>query len=328
MTQIVAIGAGRMGRGIGQVFAYAGYLVSIVDFKPRHPEEAERVLNEAEVEIKENLIALSSIGAINSKEIEPTLSRLKYVSSENSKTCIESADYIFEGVPEVIAIKEDVLARVSQITNSGTVIVSTTSTMSANTLAKFSKHPKMFLNAHFLNPAFLIPLVEVSSSDSTDKMVEDNLIQLLKDIGKEPVRCSPAPGYIVPRLQSLLMSEACRMVEEGVASPEEIDKAVTCGLGIRFATMGPLEFVDWGGLDILYYANQYLSREIGSRFDVPAIINEHMKDGNLGLKTGKGMYDFSKIDVEEYKTRKLEQFISLLKYKELMPRSATNRKTV
>ena len=136
-----------------------------------------------------------------------------------------------------------------------------------------------------------------------------------------PVRCKASAGYIVPRLQSLMMTEACRMVEQGIASAEDIDRAVTSGFGVRFAAMGPLEFVDWGGLDILYYANSYLCKELGERFKVPGIVEEQMKKGNLGLKTGKGIYNFSGIDIKKYKTKKMANFVALLKHMDLMPKS-------
>ena len=173
-----------------------------------------------------------------------------------------------------------------------------------------------------MNPAYLIPLVEVSPSEETSPEVIDQFIALLESIGKVPVKCKASPGYIVPRLQSLIMSEACRMVEQGVATAEDIDRAVTSGLGIRFATMGPIEFVDWGGLDILYYANHYLSGELGNCFRTPEIVDRLMSQGNLGLKSGKGMYDFENVDVDSYKTQKLATFVALLTHLDLMPKPA------
>ena len=115
------------------------------------------------------------------------------------------------------------------------------------------------------------------------------------------------------------------MVEEGVASAEDIDRAVTSGLGIRFATMGPIEFVDWGGLDILYYANRYLRDELGDRYKTPNIVEEKMDRGSLGLKSGKGMYDYCNVDMNAYKVQKLETFITLLKRLDLMPKPAKSR---
>ena len=322
MTKIVALGAGRMGRGIAQVFAYAGYEVAIVDFKERLPAQATKLLEEAKNEVSDNLTLLKSLDSVQENEIQNTLNRIKGVSLTHAEEILAQADYIFEGVPEVLKVKEDVLSRVSAVSGPDTVIASTTSTILSTTLAAFTSKPTHFLNAHFLNPAYLIPLVEVSPSEETSPEVIDHFIALLENIGKVPVKCKASPGYIVPRLQSLIMSEACRMVEQGVATADDIDRAVTSGFGIRFATMGPIEFVDWGGLDILYYANRYLSGELGDRFRTPKIVDRLMKQGNLGLKSGKGMYDFGNVDVDSYKTQKLAKFVALLTHLDLMPKPA------
>ena len=138
------------------------------------------------------------------------------------------------------------------------IIASTTSTILVDDLSGAVEHPARFLNAHWLNPAYLIPLVEISPGAATDPAVTARMKPLLEGIGKVPVVCAATPGYIVPRIQALAMNEAARMVEEGVASAEDIDKAVRYGFGFRYAVMGLLEFIDWGGGDILYYASRYL----------------------------------------------------------------------
>ena len=322
MNKVVAIGAGRMGRGIAQVFAFAGHKVSIIDFKDRTSEQTKYLFKESREEIFQNLTLLSSIGLISPELIDSTMDRIELHALSNSKDIILEADYIFEAVPEVIEIKEQVFKELDSLMTSDVIFASTTSTILSNKLATFVSMPKNFLNAHFLNPAYLVPLVEISPCEETDPKIVDKFCLFLKSIGKVPVVCKSSPGYIVPRLQSLLMSEACRMVEEGVASAEDIDKAVKNGLGIRFTSMGPLEFVDWGGLDILYYANKYLSDNLGERFSTPEIVDKNMEKGNIGIKSGKGIYDFSTINIEEYKEEKLSNFGELLKHLRLLPKSA------
>ena len=145
-------------------------------------------------------------------------------------------------------------------------------------------HPERFLNAHWLNPAYLVPLVELSPGAHTDPPSRRRLKALLEGIGKVPVVCAARPGYIVPRIQALAMNEAARMVEEGVASAEEIDKAIKYGFGFRFAVLGMLEFIDWGGGDILYYASRYLTQALGSeRYAAPEIVERNMREGRIGL---------------------------------------------
>ena len=180
-------------------------------------------------------------------------------------------------------------------------------------LQEWTTKPERFLNTHFLNPAYLIPLVEVSPSPDTDENVVEDVIALFEAIGKVPVRCSASPGLIIPRLQSLIMAESCRMVEEGVATPAEIDKAITHGFGPRYATLGVMEFIDWGGVDILYYAGHYLSKALDSpRHAPPEEVTRMMEDGRKGLREGRGYYDFRDMDVDAWQKEKLTRFVTLL----------------
>jgi len=317
---IVALGAGRMGRGIAQVFAYAGHEVTILDFKERKKEESMKLLKEAKAEIKENLEFLVSLEVIKTSDIPPILDRIHGISLIEASENLKNADYIFEGVPELLDSKEDAISRASALASEQAIIASTTSTMLVTQLMKFSSQPENFLNAHFLNPAYLIPLVEVSPSEKTNQKQLNRFLKLLESIGKVPVICKASPGYIIPRFQSLIMSEAARMVEEGVASAEDIDLAVRTGFGVRYATMGPIEFIDWGGLDILHYANAYLSKHIGDRFKAPKSIEQMMKKGHLGMNHGKGFYNFENMDIEAYKRSKLSTFVKLLEHLDLLPR--------
>ena len=319
---VVALGAGRMGRGIAHAFAYSGHDVTILDFKERTKEAAYGLLAEAKAEVAENLEFLASLGAVEAAQIPPVLERIHLAPFAEAEAVLGAADYVFEGVTETLEAKADVLARASALTSADCVIASTTSTMLSSELAEFSQRPENFLNAHFLNPAYLIPLVEVSPSARTDEGVIQRFTALLESIGKVPVRCNASPGYIVPRLQTVAMNEALRMVEEGVASAEDIDKAVRTGFGIRYATMGFVEFIDWGGVDILYHAGNYLAGKLDPRFAPPDIVDEKMRGGDLGLKTGMGFYDFGEMDTDAYQREKLATFIRLLQHLELMPKPA------
>ena len=222
---------------------------------------------------------------------------------------------IFEGVPEVPDLKREVLARISALAGPQPIIASTTSTILVDDLAAAVAHPQRFLNAHWLNPAFLVPLVELSPGARTDAAVTARLKTLLEDIGKVPVVCAARPGYIVPRIQALAMNEAARMVEEGVASPEDIDKAIKYGFGVRFATLGMLEFIDWGGGDILFHASRYLTGALGDdRYAAPEIVERNMAEGRIGLKTGKGFLDYESLDLDAYRRERLSAFVALLRH--------------
>jgi 3-hydroxybutyryl-CoA dehydrogenase len=158
-----------------------------------------------------------------------------------------------------------------------------------------------------------VPLVELSPGVRTRPEVTAKLKALLESIGKVPVVCAPRPGYIVPRIQALAMNEAARMVEEGVATAEEIDRAIKYGFGFRFAVLGMLEFIDWGGGDILYYASRYLTKALDSeRYAAPAIVERNMHEGRIGLRTGQGFLDYANLDVDAYRRERLAAFVAML----------------
>jgi 3-hydroxybutyryl-CoA dehydrogenase len=141
---------------------------------------------------------------------------------------------------------------------------------------------------------------------------------LLEGIGKVPVVCAATPGFIVPRIQALAMNEAARMVEEGVASPADIDKAIRYGFGFRYAVLGLLEFIDWGGGDILYYASRYLEGALGSdRYRAPEVISRNMHNGRIGMRTGAGFLDYSGLDVDAYREQRLAAMVDLLRHFDL-----------
>ena len=317
---IALVGPGRMGRGMAHAFAYAGFPVTVVDFKERAPADYQRIEAEMRREIAGDLEFLSSLDVLTAAQVQAVLDLIAFAPSQGSADVLAGADFVFEGVPETKKAKAEALGRIGRETPAQAICASTTSTMLVTELQGLIAHPERFLNSHFLNPAYLIPLVEVSPGPDTDEAVTVRLIALFEAAGKVPVRCAASPGYIIPRLQSLLLSETARMIAEGVATPEDIDKAIVNGFGPRYATMGTAEFIDWGGVDIVYYAGNYLAEALDSpRHKPPPEVDEMMKDGRKGLREGKGYYDYAKIDVEAYKREKLTRFVHLLRYLDRLP---------
>ena len=312
---VACLGAGRMARGIAVVFAYAGHSVTIVDVKPRDAAGYDAASRTALTEVTETLRTLAGFGLYSVTAVETIAARVRVVRADDAAAELTGAAVIFEAVPELLDVKREVLARASRIAGPLPIIASTTSTILVDDLAGAVEHPSRFLNAHWLNPAFLVPLVELSPGRATDPAVTARLKALLEAIGKVPVVCAATPGYIVPRIQALAMNEAARMVEEGIASAEDIDKAIKFGFGVRFATLGMLEFIDWGGGDILYYASRYLTGALGSeRYAAPAIIERNMAEGRIGLKTGQGFLDYDTLDLDVYRRQRLEAFVRLLEH--------------
>jgi 3-hydroxybutyryl-CoA dehydrogenase len=311
--RVACLGAGRMGRGIAVVFAYAGHAVTLVDFKARDDAAFGKLSADALGEVRTVLGTLASFGLFDPSAVEKLTARVSVVPERDAQPALSSAAVIFEGVPEVPDLKREALARCSRLAGPAPVIASTTSTILVDDLSGAVEHPARFLNAHWLNPAFLVPLVEVSPGKQTDPAVTARVKALLESVGKVPVVCAARPGYIVPRIQALAMNEAARMVEEGVASPEDLDKAIKYGFGIRFAVLGMLEFIDWGGGDILYYASRYLTGALGNeRYAAPDIVERNMAEGRTGLRSGAGFLDYAGLDLDAYRRERLKAFVALL----------------
>jgi 3-hydroxybutyryl-CoA dehydrogenase len=312
---VVCLGAGRMGRGIAVAFAYAGHAVTMIDVKPRPAEQFEKLQGEALDEVRKTLASLSRFGLLKEAEAEIVIGRVSVVASQGSAAALAGADIVFEGVPELVDLKREVLAAAAKRVGPEVIIASTTSTILVDDLSSAVEHPSRFLNVHWLNPAYLIPLVEISPGAATDPAAIAQVKALLESIGKVPVVCAATPGFIVPRIQALAMNEAARMVEEGVASAEDIDKAIRYGFGFRYAVLGLLEFIDWGGGDILYYASRYLEGALGSdRYRAPDVISRNMRDGRIGLRTGAGFLDYSNLDVEAYREQRLAALVDMLRH--------------
>ena len=305
-----------MGRGIAVVFAYAGYPVKLVDFKARNEADFRKLEAEALAEIRGVLTNLATLRHVRSRaRSTPSCRASASCRRSGAQAAFSSAAVIFEGVPEVLDLKREALARASKLAGPKPIIASTTSTILVDDISSAVEHPERFLNAHWLNPAYLVPLVEMSPGKHTDPAVTARLKAMLEGIGKVPVICAARPGYIVPRIQSLAMNEAARMVEEGVASAEDIDKAIKYGFGFRFAVLGMLEFIDWGGGDILYYASRYLTKALDNeRYASPDIVERNMKEGHIGLKTQRGFLDYEGMDVDAYRAERLKAFVGMLQH--------------
>ena len=317
---IGSLGAGRMGRGIAHAFAFAGHEVLLIDGKPREAQAAARLQVQARAEIHASLAALAELGALKSEEIWEILARVRFAPYAEAAQALAAVDVLFEGVPEVLEAKRAAFELAGAHLRADAIVASTTSTMLSTQLAALVARPERFLNCHWLNPAYLIPLVELSPHPGTDPAVTERMKRLLEAIGKKPVVCKAAPGFIVPRLQALVMNEAARMVEQGLASAEDVDRAVRYGFGIRYASMGVVEFIDYGGLDILYYASHYLAQALGEpRFEPPAIVERYMREGRRGLRDGRGFFDWDAADTARYRRELLARQLALLRHLGLAP---------
>ncbi|MET3373256.1 3-hydroxybutyryl-CoA dehydrogenase [Variovorax boronicumulans] len=313
--RFAAVGAGRMGRGIAIAFAYAGHRIALIDLRPRTPEAWQRLRDEAQAEIAASLSGLAQLGVIDASQVERIAARVDFVNAADAPHALAAAELVFEGVPETMDAKREAFEQLNRHCRDDAILTSTTSSILVTQLAALVRRPERFLNMHWLNPAYVIPVVELSCHPGTDAGVLARTKALMEAIGKLPVVCGASPGYIVPRLQALVMNEAARMIEEGAATAEEIDKATRYGLGLRFAALGVVEFIDFGGCDILHHASREMSASLDAgRYTAPAIVGRMVEEGRLGLKSGSGFYDYAGRDTAAYRRDVLSRTLGELKH--------------
>ncbi|MDP9605620.1 UNVERIFIED_ORG: 3-hydroxybutyryl-CoA dehydrogenase [Variovorax paradoxus] len=315
LPRFAAVGAGRMGRGIAIAFAYAGHRISLIDLRPRGDEAWQRLRDEAKAEIEASLSGLAQLGVIDASQVGPIAARVELVDAAAAPRALAAAELVFEGVPETMEAKREAFEHINRHCRDDAILTSTTSSILVTQLASLVRLPERFLNMHWLNPAYVIPVVELSCHPGTDAAVLARTKALMEEIGKLPVVCGASPGYIVPRLQALVMNEAARMIEEGAATAEEIDKATRYGLGLRFAALGVVEFIDFGGCDILHHASREMSASLDAgRYTAPAIVGKMVEQGRLGLKSGSGFYDYEGRDVSAYRRDVLSRTLGELRH--------------
>jgi 3-hydroxybutyryl-CoA dehydrogenase len=323
--RFAAVGAGRMGRGIAIAFAYAGHRIALIDLRARSDEAWQKLRAEARAEIEASLSGLAQLGVIAAGQVPAIADRVELVKAADAPHALGQAELVFEGVPETLEAKREAFEQLNLHCRDDAILTSTTSSILVTQLAALVKKPGRFLNMHWLNPAYVIPVVELSCHPGTDAVVLARTKLLMEQIGKLPVVCGASPGYIVPRLQALVMNEAARMIEEGAATAEEIDKATRYGLGLRFAALGVVEFIDFGGCDILHHASREMSSSIDKgRYAAPAIVDRMVAEGRLGLKTGSGFYDYEGRDVAAYRRDVLARTLGMLQHAGLWQPPATH----
>lgn len=278
---IAVIGAGTMGHGIAQVCAAAGYDVALTDATI---EMAQRGLDRVRANLEDGVRR----GKVSDDDMTGTLSRLT-VASDIDAACAR-ADIVIEAVPERIELKRDVLQRAERAAADTALLASNTSSLSIGDMQSWLDRPESFLGLHFFNPVHINKLVEVVRGPRTSERSVERALAFVQRIGKEAVLVNDSPGFATSRLGVLLGLEAMRMLEEGVASAADIDKALE--LGYRHP-MGPLRLTDLVGLDVRLDIARYLHEKLGAEhFRPPRILEQMVAEGRLGRKTGRGFYDW------------------------------------
>jgi 3-hydroxybutyryl-CoA dehydrogenase len=277
---VAVVGGGRMGAGIAQVFAVAGAEVTIA--------EADGASAAAAVErVAQGLHRAAEKGKLDASPAD-VLRRLSTVTSLSEIPA--DARLVVEAVPELIAAKLAVLTAVEKVVSPTAVLASNTSSLSIAEMGAALDHPNRFVGMHFFNPVPASVLVEVVHAPTTDGAIVKNVLDWVHTLGKSDVVVKDSPGFATSRLGVTLGLEAIRMLEEGIADAESIDRAME--LGYRHP-MGPLRSTDLVGLDVRLAIAEHLATTLGARFEPPQLLRDKVSRGELGRKTGQGFYSWS-----------------------------------
>ncbi len=298
INNILVVGAGVMGSSIAQLIAMGNRNVILVDVD-------QKVLDRAMGLIESGLHTLADYGKVSKEKIPFMLSRI--TPTRNLDSIADKADFIIEAVPEVPGIKKAVFSQLDAVSPAETVIASNTSGLDIFSIADV-KRPERLIIAHFFAPAHIIPLVEVVPGVTTSKRTISLTVDLLERLGQSPVMMKKyGPGFIVNRIQKAIGEAAFDMIEQGLAEPEEIDRAIKLSLGIRLPIIGVVQTFDFQGLDMLLDT----MRNYGK---VYSFIEEKVKEGRLGAKTSKGIYDYQGRSESEILRKRDQLFLKMIDY--------------
>jgi 3-hydroxybutyryl-CoA dehydrogenase len=279
LNKIAVMGAGLMGTGIAQVVAMGGYKVTVRDI-------AEDFLGRSKTKIEQKLKELAGKGRLSEQDAKGILSRITF--TEDVKSAVADADFIIEAVPEDLELKRKVFSELDRLAEPSAILASNTSELSIGALASSTNRPKQVIGTHWFFPPQVMKLIEVIVTSETSQETLETTLTFCKKIGKEIVVCKDAQGFITSRAISALVAECMRIYEEGIASIEDIDKAMRLGFN---HPIGPFQLMDMSGLDVVYHALEGLTKVYGDRFKPGQKMAELVQTGHMGQKTGKGFYD-------------------------------------
>jgi 3-hydroxyacyl-CoA dehydrogenase len=281
---VAVIGAGVMGSGIAQRFAQAGYEVHL---HARH----EETLRTARDRIAKNQEAMGEAGLLSRPAAAEAFSRIRTMT--NLEEAVRSAQFVNESVPEDLRLKHQVFAALDRHAPAEAILSTNTSGLSITAIATATTRPERVVGLHWMNPPHLMPPVEVTRGAATSPAVVDFTCDLARRIGRIPIRVEKdVPGFLWNRLQFALVREAIHVVEEGIASPEAVDLAVTAGLGLRWATVGPLQIMDLAGIQTFHAIASYLYPELSAAKEPQQSLTEKVARGHTGARAGQGFYAY------------------------------------
>ncbi|HVP76327.1 MAG TPA: 3-hydroxyacyl-CoA dehydrogenase family protein [Thermodesulfobacteriota bacterium] len=282
IKKITLLGAGMIGNGLALHFAKAGYEISLYS-------RTQQTIDKAIESTRANLSLLLQKPA-SSSEIEKIVGSIK--TTTDLKKSVADSPIIIESVAENLKIKQDLFKELDEICPRETILATNTSVISITEIASKSKNRSRILGTHFWFPPYLIPLVEVIKGKDTSDEVMELTYQFMKKAGKHPIRCmKDVPGFVANRLQHALWREAISIVEHGIADAATVDEAIKNSIGIRLAVLGPVENADMVGLDLTLAIHNTVLKDLEASPNPSPLLQEKVKKGELGFKSGKGFYD-------------------------------------
>jgi len=309
LKKIGVLGAGLMGHGIAQVFALAGCQVNLYD-------RDAQVLGSALQRIQKNLETFLRLKLIAPQQVESALGRIEL--SKSLESFCSGRDLIIEAVSEHLDLKRKIFTALEKNVSPRTVLASNTSAISIGKIAQGLSHPERVLGTHFWNPPHVVPCVEVIKAPLTAIKVLDKVHGLLAKVGKRPVKVmKDVPGFLGNRMQHALWREAFKLVEQGVASAEDVDDVVRYGFGLRLAFLGPLQTADLAGLDLTYEVQKDLFPHLDRSTQPSSLLEKKIEHGELGVKSGRGFHLWSPEETRRVIERRDEILLKILR--EILP---------
>jgi 3-hydroxybutyryl-CoA dehydrogenase len=277
---VAVIGAGIMGRGIAHAAAIGGFRTILEDILPAS-------LRKAESEIRSNLEKAVELGKLEKKSAADALARIEFAGTVEEAA--READLVIEAVPEELESKIEIFTLLDKTCRPGTILASNTSSLSITEIASVTYRARKCLGMHFFNPVHKMKLLEIVRALETDDDTVATAVEVGRRMGKETVVIRESPGFVTSRINAMIGNEAFYMLQEGVASAQDIDKALKLGLN---HPMGPFELVDLVGLDTRLHILEYLHRSLGEKFRPCPLLVQYVKAGRLGRKSGRGVYEY------------------------------------
>ena len=301
-SRVAVIGAGTMGVGIAHVFASSGIPTVLVDATPERSEAAR----ERAVELLSRLEQAGNVGPGTAATAEQHL-----FAAPSIADAVRGADLVVEAVVERPDVKLAVYAEIEPAADDDAVIATNTSSIPIAELAAGLQRPGGFLGVHWFVPPLLVPCVEVIRTPSTDDRVVTLVVEALTRLGKTPVVVGDGPGFVANRIQFAMFREAARIVEEGIAGPEQVDEVVRSSFGFRLPFFGPFTIADMAGLDVYADIYETLERGLGPGFSAPEILRRHVERGEFGVKSGRGFLELSQSQADELIDRRNRAYVEL-----------------